>query len=169
MKHLRALKSLDLIEVSKPHVKGLKVHKLYSLKSHSIGDFSTADTMIVKMSGLGRPSQKESVRTEDLELMAEDTLIERRRIREQAKRLDRLIDELVSGESNLRAALGDLELGNEDKVILNVFYSEDSMEDAERVLSRYYGLKDGRRSIERALANANRVAGKKKIGDGDKR
>jgi len=97
------------------------------------------------MAGSGTPEQ-----------MAADLIVQRRRVREQARRLGRAIDELVGYQGALESALEGLDLTQEERVILEVVLTEETIEDGRSVLSRYYGLED-RRSIDEVLSKARRI------------
>ena len=47
-----------------------------------------------------------------------------------------------------------------ERLILHALYTADSIDEGQRVLSKHYGLKDGRRSIDRVLAKAGSIAKK---------
>jgi DNA-binding transcriptional ArsR family regulator len=160
LKHLKRFQRLGLVEVRKLPKGGMAVRKVYSSRNLLVGDFSMGDLTIVKLS----KNVPRMIVSKDplgqLEYLAEDALIQRRRIREQARKLGRLIDELVGDEAGIRATLESTELEPSERLILQTLFTEDSFAEGERVLSRHYGLKDGRRSIDKALAKAGKIAKK---------
>ena len=96
----------------------------------------------------------------EIQSLAEDSLIQRRRVREQSRRLGRLIDDLVQNEGRLKALVESLELDENERIIVMAAFTEESMEEAAKSLSRHHGLSDPTRSIDRALAKAKRNAKK---------
>ena len=103
------------------------------------------------------PGKGQSLR--DLEGLSGDILLQRRRVRDEARRIGRMIDDLVDDQEALAAALEEMPLGEQERLILEVLFTEETMADGVGVLSRYYGL-DDRRSIDKALAKAKGNAGK---------
>ena len=74
-----------------------------------------------------------------------------------------MIDDLVEDESRITNSLDSMALGDFERLILQVVFTEESLEDSERVLREHFGVKDAKRSIERALARV-RHQGKKRPG-----
>ena len=54
------------------------------------------------------------------------------------------------------AALESMDLSDTERLILQVLFTEESLEEGERVLLEHFGLQDGKKSIERALSKARR-------------
>ena len=151
LRHLKVLVSLGLAEERKLPIKGLKARTVYAPKGYIVGDHSTSDLTVVKptqsiASGPKRPSA-------NLESTAGEIIVLRRRVKEQARRLGRVIDVLVDEQEALRAALDGRDLGPEERLILEVLLTEETQDDGVRVLSKFYGIAD-RRSIDAALAEA---------------
>ena len=158
LRHLKILTELGLVEERKIPSKAPKARRVYAAKGVSLGDYSAGGLTVVKATervpseGHGRRQRQ------DLERMSGELLIERRRIRDEARKLGRMIDELVDSQQALASALAGLKLDAEGRLILEVLLTEDTVGDGLRVLSRYYGL-DDRRSIDKALAEAKRNVG----------
>ena len=132
----------------------MPVRKLYSMKGMRVVDFSVGDLSIFKVA---IPSQNKSVsEPSDLQWLATEIMIGRRRIREGARRLARSIDELVENEESLERAIESFKLDDDERLVLLTNFSEDTSEDAEAVLTRLQGLKDARKAIEGSLAKARR-------------
>ena len=70
-----------------------------------------------------------------------------------------MIDDLVNDQEALAAALEEMPLGEQERLILEVLFTEETLDDGIGVLSRYYGIND-RRSIAKALAQAKSNASK---------
>lgn len=153
MKHLARLEELDLL--AKTSVSGAGARKAYSLKGFNIGDFSIGDLTVVKLSRNPPVYRERRKSAPELEGLAEETLLLRSRIRSQARRLGRMIDELVANESALRALLDSFHLSDQERIIVQTTFTEETVEDAEKVLSQL-GLRDPRKSIEKALAKMRR-------------
>ena len=70
-----------------------------------------------------------------------------------------MIDDLVDDQEALSAALEEMPLVEQERLILEVLFTEETISEGVGVLSRYYGL-DDRRSIDKALAQAKGNANK---------
>ena len=160
LKHLDRLKELGIDEDVKLKEKGISVHKVYAVRGAKIGDFSVGDLAVAKFTRAETPSVKSKDPLLDLESLAEDVILQRRRIRDQARRLGRMIDQLADDESRVDGVLNGMSLTVEDRLVLRALFTEESVEEGRRVLSKYYGVKDGGRSIEKQAAGAKQVAKK---------
>jgi len=154
LKHLRKLKSLGLVEEESVRASGLAVRKVYTAKGAKLGDFSTGDLTLVKLSRKSSTVFDAPDHPPDLEYLAEEAIMQRRRVQDQARRLGRMIDELFEDESRIKTALESMDLTDTERLILEVLFSEESSEEGERVLLERFGLQNGQRSIERALLKA---------------
>jgi DNA-binding transcriptional ArsR family regulator len=154
LRHLRRLEELRLVEERKLRTKNLRARAVYAARSHVVGNYSTPDVIIVKSTerqAQGPPRERDS----DLEARAAEVLVLRRRVREQARKLGRLIDELVDEQEAVKEGVENLPLTDEDRLVLGVILTEETLGDGLKVLSRYYGIED-RRPIDKALAKARR-------------
>ena len=156
LKHLARLQKLGLLEERKVSTKG--VRKVYRLKAARVGDFSVGDLSVVKLTRSDPPRTKSSRPAADLEYFAEDSVLLRRRVKDQAKRLGRTIDELVDNQAALDSVLDSLKVSDTDRLILQTVFTEETMADAEKALARHHGLGDARKSIDKAMAKAKRSA-----------
>ncbi|MGD0476606.1 MAG: helix-turn-helix domain-containing protein [Nitrososphaerales archaeon] len=154
LKHLKKLEELGLVEETSVRSPDLAVRKVYAAKGTRLGDFSTGDLTLVKLSGKPSAPVEEPDRPLDLEYLAEEAILQRRRVRDQARRLGRMIDDLVEDESRIKVALESMDLSDTERLILQVLFTEESLEEGERVLLEHFGLQDGKRSIEKALSKA---------------
>lgn len=158
LKHLDKIDKLGLLREQKVAGGGVQARKLYSVKGVRLGDFSTGGVTIVKMTESVPVEARSKDVVSELESLAEDALVQRRRIREEARRLGRLIDGLVESETRLDWLISSLGLDDGDALVLRTVYTEETLEDAERVLGSVYGFADPRRSIDRAIGKAKRSA-----------
>jgi predicted transcriptional regulator len=152
LKHLKALEAQGLVSQKAVRGRSMKVRKVYLEGKVELGDYSTGDLLVVKTS---RPAKRlPRGAREDLEALAEEIVFQRRRVREQARRLRRAIEELSSEERALRGAIDSLKAEDDEKMILRVLFSEESQAEGGDALLRHFGLRDGRRSIDKAMAKA---------------
>jgi predicted transcriptional regulator len=154
LKHLRKLEGLGLVEETSVRSPDLAVRKVYTAKGMKLGDFSSGDLTLVKLSEKPSAPVEEPDRPLDLEYLAEEAILQRRRVRDQARRLGRMIDDLVEDESRIKVALESIDLSDTERLILQVLFTEESIEEGERVLVEHFGLQDGKKSIEKALSKA---------------
>ena len=151
---------MGLIEertVNRP--KYLTVRKAYSLKGASLDDFSRESLMIVNLSaereeealGVGRDAFA------DLNGMAEELLIEGRRIKDQARRLQRMIDEFSATKSRLKRLIESLDLNSEEKLIAETVFTEDTVKGAATVLSKFYGCRNPDEAISEVVAKVKKA------------
>ena len=159
IKHLKRLSQLGLVEERKAPASVTKARRVYVARGASVGDYSAKDLAIVKLSRASRPEKTGHAKSQDLESLAADILFQRRRIRDEARKLGKTIDQLVEEEELLNAALETGPFTDDERLILLSLLTEETIEDGVRVLSKYYGVED-RRSIDKALAKARHRVGK---------
>ncbi len=159
IKHLKRLSQLGLVEELKAPASVTKARRVYVARSASVGDYSSKDLAIVKLSKAARPEKRKHAKNQDLESLAADVLFQRRRIRDEARKLGKMIDRLVEEEELLNGALEAGPFTDDERLILQNLLTEETIEDGVRVLSKYYGVED-RRSIDKALAKARHSVGK---------
>lgn len=160
LKHLAKLEGQGLVQEVKVQAGRMSVRKLYAPKRFLLGDYSTPGFFVVKFTDGSRAAQPGPNARADLEAMAEDMMLLRRRVREEARRLGRTIDELAAEQARLGEALKSMDLDDEERFILEALFTEESVERGRELISKHYGLKDGTRSIDRALSKATRSARK---------
>ena len=160
LKHLEILNKMGLIEektVGRP--KYLTVRKAYSLKGASLDDFSRGSLMIVNL-GAEREEEALGVANDafvDLNGMAEELLIQGRRIKDQARRLQRMIDEFSATKSRLKRLIESLDLNSEEKLIAETVFTEDTVEGAAKVLSKFYGCRNPDEAISEVVAKVKKA------------
>ena len=157
LRHIESMSKAGLIKEERVEVKSFSARKLYSLKGMRVLDFTVGDLSIFKVA-TDKPVKEKGVR--DFESLAMEIFVGRRGIREKAKRLARAIDEMVENERTLTKGIDDLDLTDEERLILLTLFTEETADDAERILTRVQGMKDARRSIDVALAKAKHNVGK---------
>ncbi len=160
LKHLDKLNGLGLIAEKRVSGGSLPVRKLYAIKGVRVGDFSYGGLTVVKMSrSIGKAVGSENP-VPELESLAADAIVQRRRIRDQARRLGRMIDEFVDTETRIEGLVRSLDVKDDERLLIQTAFTEESLEEAERTLREHQGLKDARRALEKALSRARKV-GKK--------
>jgi DNA-binding transcriptional ArsR family regulator len=160
LKHLGRLEKLGLVRARQVRRGTLAVKKLYYPGEASLEGFSTGEFMVVRRSERPPWSGAEGKPLDAMERLAEDAIVQRARVEGEARRLAKSLDALVAQESMLGEILEHMSLDDVDRAALYVAFTEDTREEAARVLSKFYGIVDARRSIDRALAKARRHAEK---------
>jgi len=160
LKHLEILNKMGLIQertVSRP--KYLTVKKAYSLKRASLDDFSRGSLMIVNLSAEREEDTLGVARDAfaDLNGMAEELLIQGRRIKDQSRRLQRMIDEFSATKSRLERLIESLDLDSEEKLIAETVFTEDTAEGAAKVLSKFYGCRNPDEAISEVVAKVKKA------------
>ena len=155
LRHLNELDKVGLLHQA--NIKGSKMstRRLYSLKEVRVRDYTVGDLTIIKVTKQPRIVKGGGGHV-SVESLGSEILVSRRRIKDKARRLARTIDELMEDERRLIQAIEDLQLEDEDRIVMQTVFTEDTLDDAERILSRIQGLPDARRSIDKALAEAKR-------------
>jgi predicted transcriptional regulator len=156
LKHLDKLDSLGMIEKKSVSGSEISARKLYSIKGIHVEDFSAGDLTIVNLSReLPAPSlSKNPVR--DLESLAVENIVLRRQIRERARRLQRSIGRLVENEERLKSIVDGIDLDDGERLILQTAFTEETLDEAEKVLRTTHDIAEPRRSIDRAISKASR-------------
>jgi len=160
LKHLARMEKLGLVAEAKVEGGALPVRKVYSTKGVRIGDFSHGNLTVVKVTDSTERSARSEDAVKELESLAADALVQKRRIRDQTRRLGRMIDELVNTESRIGGLIGGLGAEDEDQLLLHTAFTEESMEEAERSLTEHYGMREPKRALDKAVSRARKL-GKK--------
>ena len=160
LKHLARMEKLGLVAEAKVEGGAFPVRKVYSIKGVRIGDFSHGNLTVVKVTDSTEKSAKSEDAVKELESLAADALVQKRRIRDQTRRLGRMIDELVNTESRIGGLIGGLGAEDEDQLLLHTAFTEESMEEAERSLTEHYGMREPKRALDKAVSRARKL-GKK--------
>ena len=158
LRHLKRLAELGLVEERSLSRVAPKARLVYGARAARLRDYSAGAFAVVKLTE--EPVGKRGGRKfRDLESAAGDQILLRRRVREETRKLGRMIDGAADEQDDLAAVIRALPLPPADRLVLEVVLTEDTLEDGERVLSRYYGIGD-RTSIESVLAKAKAIVGK---------
>ncbi len=150
LKHLAKLSGMGIVEektLNRP--KRLGVRKIYASKRTLVGDYSRGNLMVVNLAQeLQGPPGSAKVAYEELERLAEDSLVQKDRIRDRARKLGGMIDELAEIGSRLKRTIGELPLDEEEKLVAYVMFTEDTRADATRVLRSHYACKEPQIALE---------------------
>jgi len=160
LKHLEKLSDFGIVSEQRVSAGGMGARKLYASRGKRISDFSNGDLALVKLSRQRQHDSPPEDPVSELERLSEELLLRKRRIREQARRLERLIGEFGEDQERMASIVSSLDLTDEEKLLLHIAYSEESIDDAERAVREQHGLVDARRSLDRAISKAKRVAKK---------
>ena len=159
LRHLRRLEKVGLVEERRVTASSPKARRVYAAKEAILADYSTGDLTVAKLVGKWPEGRHVPKRDAGLESMAAEVLILQRRVKEEAKKIGRMIEEAAQSQEELDAALARMDLSEEERLMLEVILTEETVEDGVRALARYYGMED-RRSIDKALAKARRNVSK---------
>jgi hypothetical protein len=157
LRHLDALAKVGVVRENSISSKRIPVRKTYSLKGVTVVDFSFGDLSITEIAKTREI--KDRGRETNLVLLASEVLMNRRRLHERARRFARTIDDYLESESRLVSVIESMDLEPDERFIVMTAFTEDTMDDAERILESE-GVLDARRSIEGALAKAKRIVRK---------
>ena len=159
LRHLRRLEKLGLVEERRLSNSIPRARRVYASKGAIVEDYSSGDLTVAKVVESWADGRDTKSPATDLENLSADVLLLRRRVKEETKKLARLIDEVAASQDQLETALANMPLNEVERLILEVILTEETVEDGVRVLSRFYGIED-RRSIDKALAKAKHNVGK---------
>ncbi len=155
LKHLKKLADSGIVkEWNMPRGEHLRPRKLYFIESRKVADYSQNDVLVATLGGarlteVGSASSTPSTRNayEELDGLAEDVMILRRRVRELSRKTSRMVDEVVDAESRVTALLGALDLTGEERQIAYLIFTEDEPDRARAILKEHYGCPDPEAAI----------------------
>ena len=153
LRHLRQLEKLGFVEERRLSPIIPQARRVYASKGAMLEDYSSGDLSVAKLIEIWPEAKRPPGTAVDLENMSADVILLRRRVREETRRLGRLIDEVAESQDQLRRALVNAPLSEVERVIVEVILTEETVEDGVKALSKFYGIVD-RRSIDGALAKA---------------
>ena len=159
LRHLRRLEKLGLVEERRLSKGVPKARRVYASKAAIVEDYSSGDLTVAKVVEIWPDGRGTNRPATNLENLSAEVLLLRRRVKEETKKLGRLIDEVAASQDDLEAALANMPLSEVERLILEVILTEETVDDGVRALSRFYGIED-RRSIDKALAKAKHNVGK---------
>jgi len=144
LKHLKKLEGEGVVkEWSMPSGKYLRPRKLYYMESHKVADFSQGDLLVAS---LGRVTEHElgprDKVYDELDRLAQDIIMQERRVRELSRRMLRMIDEVVDSESRIGALIASTEMAADERQVAHLIFGDDGPERARKILSEHYGCPD---------------------------
>lgn len=154
LKHLNRIADEGLLrEENMKSGRFLKQRKLYFIDKRKVADFSEGDLLLA---ALERVSVTETSRAKDayeeLDWLAQDVIILRRRAKDLSHRLQRLLVEVAEDEARMAALLSDVELTPDERQIAYLIFAEDSPERAREILRDHYGCLDPEGAMESVSA-----------------
>ena len=159
LKHLGKLREFgSMTELELRGGKYLKYRKLYSIQKRRVGDFSFGDLMIAHISRTAPEGDLQVQKPYDeLESLAEDMIISRRRIRGIARRIGKQIEDVAYSEERLERMIKSIGLEPEEQQIASILFTEDRPAEARRLLSRHYGCERPEDAIREVMARMRRA------------
>jgi len=135
----------------------LRQRKLYSIESRKIADYSEGELLVAT---IGRSEREPPLRVKDayqeLDWLAQDIIILRRRARELSHRMKRVLEEVTEDESRIGALIDGLPLFPEEKQIAYLIFAEDTPERARAILKQHYGCRDPDSAMKDIVAKVRR-------------
>ena len=131
-----------------PAGKYLRPRKLYYIESRRVADYSKGDMIVAT---LGLESAHGRLEAEDpsaeLDRLAQDIILLRRRAMELSERMKRMIEEVTENESRIARLIEGLGLTSEEKQIAYLIFGDDRPEKARRILREHYGCRNPEAAI----------------------
>jgi predicted transcriptional regulator len=155
LKHLRKLDDAGILkEWTMPRGTHLRPRKLYFVEGRKVADYSQ-DGVIVATLGDARAGgnvrgEKTAVAGgsyDELDALAQDVMILRRRVRELSRKTSRMVDQVVDAETRITELVGALDLTEEERQIAYLIFGEDEPERARAILKEHYGCPDPEAAI----------------------
>jgi predicted transcriptional regulator len=164
LKHLKKLADAGILkEWTMPRGRHLRPRKLYFIVSRKVADYSQNDVLVATLGGvrpveLSQEAGASGARKayEELDSLAQDVIILRRRVRELARKTSRMVDEVVDSESRITALIGALDLTEEEKQIAYLIFGEDGPDRARAILREHYGCSDPEAAINDVVRRIRR-------------
>lgn len=150
LKHLNRLSESGILKTrSLPSGRYLRPRKLYFIDSRRVANYSEGEMIVAT---LGEQTGSRELRVEDpyaeLDGLAQDVIVMRRRARELSARMKRMIDEVTENESRIALLIEGLRLSPEEKQIARLIFGDDGPEQARRILREYYGCQNPESAIQ---------------------
>ncbi len=154
LKHLKKLSESGIVE-SKSLASGkyLRTRKLYFIRTHRVADFSEGDMIIATLGGEPRVEERGAVQDpySDLDSLAQDVILLRRRAREVSERMKRMIEDVTETEARISRLIESLLLTPEEKQIAYLIFGDDRPEQARRTLRNQYGCENPEAAIKEVV------------------
>lgn len=158
LKHLKKLDEMGLLEELRlENPRYLAIKKIYSIRDNTVHNFSIGDLLVVNLCKRKIDQKFERASYSELMRLAEEKIILSRRVRSQVRKLARMIDQLFESESEIKERIKALNLSQEEKVIAEIAFSEESMSDAILALSRYFGCREPEEIIRKVMVKVRKV------------
>ena len=160
LKHLKRLSDLGLLTTKSLHSgRHLRQRKLYYISTRKVAGYSD-EGMIVATLGEEAPSDGLVVDDAygELDKLAQDIILLKRRARELSDRTKRMIEEVTENESRIARLIDGLKLTPEERQIAYLIFGDDGPEKARRILREHYGCRDPEEAM-REVSEKLREAG----------
>jgi predicted transcriptional regulator len=158
LKHLKKIREQGLLtEESMRSGRYLRQRKLYFMRGHKVADYSEGDLLVASV---GRPREDAVQEVDDvyneLDRLAQDIIILRRRAKELSHRMQRVLDEVTEDEARIARLVSGLSLSDDEKQIAYLIFTEDTPERARAILRDHYGCRDPDAALNAVAAKIRR-------------
>jgi predicted ArsR family transcriptional regulator len=157
LKHLRRLSDAGLVRaVDLPSGRHLRARKLYRIDSRKVSDYSEGDTIVATLATTEADGEEDRDGGEgrgpddpyaELDRLAQDVIMLRRRASELSERMNRAMREVARTEVAIAALIDGLDLSPEERQIAYLIFGDDGPEQARRTLRQHYGCLDPEEAI----------------------
>jgi predicted ArsR family transcriptional regulator len=153
LKHLKKLSEAEMLKVKNlPAGRYLRPRKLYYIDTRRVADYSRGDMIVATLGdeidgGIGSELMAASDPYAELDRLAQDIILLRRRARELSIRMKRMTEEVTENESRIAKLIEGLSLSPEEKQIAYLIFGDDRPEQARRILKEHYGCHDPEAAI----------------------
>jgi predicted ArsR family transcriptional regulator len=150
LKHLNKLSESGILRTRNlPSGEYLRPRKLYFIDSRRVANYSEGEMIVAT---LGEQAGAGELKVDDpyaeLDGLAQDIIVMRRRARELSARMKRMIEEVTENESRIARLIEGLKLSSEEKQIARLIFGDDGPEQARRILRKYYGCANPESAIQ---------------------
>ncbi|MDA4114669.1 MAG: helix-turn-helix domain-containing protein [Thaumarchaeota archaeon] len=146
LKHLKKLSEAGMLKVKNiPAGRYLRPRKLYFIDTRRVADYSRGEMIVATLgdemegSTSTEPTAPASDPYAELDRLAQDIILLRRRARELSIRMKRMTEEVTENESRIARLIEGLSLSPEEKQIAYLIFGDDRPEQARRILKEHYG------------------------------
>jgi predicted ArsR family transcriptional regulator len=149
LKHLGKLSESGILETRSLHSgRYLRPRKLYYIGTRRVADYSQGDMIIATLGEEARDGEpKADDAYAELDGLAQDIIVLRRRARELSERMKRTIEQVTESESRMARLIDGLDLSPEEKQIAYLIFGDDRPEQARRTLRKHYGCQNPEEAI----------------------
>jgi predicted ArsR family transcriptional regulator len=160
LKHLKKLSESGVVETrSLASGKYLRPRKLYFIRTHRVADYSQGGMIIATLGGESVGQEQGAVGDPyaELDSLAQDVILLRRRAREVSERMRRMIEDVTETEGRISTLIEGLRLSPEEKQIAYLIFGDDRPEQARRTLRNQYGCENPEAAIREVVEKIKRV------------